>query len=82
MDHLQETRGVSTVRIHFGHCLGGSRWWAYQGSNLGPLRCQHSALPLSYTPTIDWPFCTAGAPLSERFIWTQDLSELRPTFVR
>src|SRR5690606_3385551 len=25
-------------------------WWAYQGSNLGPLRCQRSALPLSYTP--------------------------------
>lgn len=26
-------------------------WWAWQGLNLRPLRCQHSALPLSYTPT-------------------------------
>ena len=28
-----------------------SEWWAWQGLNLRPLRCQHSALPLSYTPT-------------------------------
>src|SRR5690606_32863556 len=28
-------------------------WWAWQGLNLRPLRCQHSALPLSYTP-IRW----------------------------
>ena len=27
------------------------KWWAWQGLNLRPLRCQHSALPLSYTPT-------------------------------
>ena len=47
-------------------CRGGVRWWAYQGSNLGPLRCQHSALPLSYTPTLsNVPFWTAGAPISE-----------------
>ena len=26
-------------------------WWARQGLNLRPLRCQHSALPLSYAPT-------------------------------
>lgn len=26
------------------------QWWAWQGLNLRPLRCQHSALPLSYTP--------------------------------
>ena len=25
-------------------------WWAHVGSNHGPLRCQHSALPLSYAP--------------------------------
>ncbi len=29
-----------------------ARWWAWQGLNLRPLRCQHSALPLSYTPTL------------------------------
>ena len=29
----------------------GEKWWAWQGLNLRPLRCQHSALPLSYTPT-------------------------------
>jgi hypothetical protein len=28
------------------------KWWAWQGLNLRPLRCQHSALPLSYTPTL------------------------------
>src|SRR3546814_4747727 len=32
----------------------GFRWWAWQGLNLRPLRCQHSALPLSYTPTVEW----------------------------
>ena len=31
----------------------GFRWWAWQGLNLRPLRCQHSALPLSYTPTLE-----------------------------
>ncbi len=30
---------------------GFFEWWAWQGLNLRPLRCQHSALPLSYTPT-------------------------------
>ncbi len=29
-------------------------WWAHQGSNLGPLPCQGSALPLSYAPTRKW----------------------------
>jgi hypothetical protein len=31
------------------------KWWAWQGLNLRPLRCQHSALPLSYTPTLRFP---------------------------
>ncbi len=31
--------------------LKENNWWAWQGLNLRPLRCQHSALPLSYTPT-------------------------------
>src|SRR5215210_1663133 len=31
--------------------LTEKKWWAWQGLNLRPLRCQHSALPLSYTPT-------------------------------
>ena len=31
--------------------IGWKKWWAWQGLNLRPLRCQHSALPLSYTPT-------------------------------
>ena len=26
------------------------RWWAYLGLNQGPLACEASALPLSYTP--------------------------------
>ena len=51
--------GIASWRIHEKSppdrrafcCLERLRWWAYQGSNLGPLRCQHSALPLSYTPT-------------------------------
>jgi hypothetical protein len=30
--------------------LRQKQWWAWQGLNLRPLRCQHSALPLSYTP--------------------------------
>src|ERR1041384_3554642 len=29
----------------------GQAWWARQGLNLRPLRCEHSALPLSYAPT-------------------------------
>src|SRR3982751_1234 len=33
------------------HRDDGLLWWAWQGLNLRPLRCQHSALPLSYTPT-------------------------------
>src|SRR6478609_8459952 len=28
----------------------GRSWWARQGSNLRPLGCKPSALPLSYTP--------------------------------
>lgn len=24
---------------------GGIQWWAWQGLNLRPLRCQHSAIP-------------------------------------
>lgn len=28
----------------------GENWWARQGSNLRPLGCKPSALPLSYTP--------------------------------
>ena len=29
----------------------GVRWWARLGLNQRPLRCQHSALPLSYAPS-------------------------------
>ncbi len=29
---------------------GGSKWWARKVSNLRPLQCQCSALPLSYAP--------------------------------
>src|SRR6476661_4314862 len=41
-------------------------WWAWQGLNLRPLRCQHSALPLSYTPTRRVPLA-AGSPRRKRF---------------
>jgi hypothetical protein len=52
-----------------GHaCTKGGKWWAWQGLNLRPLRCQHSALPLSYTPTRDpvgsSPSGTAAQPCS------------------
>ena len=40
----------------------GGKWWARLGSNQRPLRCQRSALPLSYAP--DNP--AAGAPVSRR----------------
>lgn len=46
-------------------CLERLRWWAYQGSNLGPLRCQHSALPLSYTPAPSSAPRGVGGPFSE-----------------
>ena len=42
-----ETKKPRTVRDRPGLL----NWWAWQGLNLRPLRCQHSALPLSYTPT-------------------------------
>ena len=29
-------------------------WWAQQGSNLRPLACKASALPLSYAPDAPW----------------------------
>ena len=32
--------------------ISGEAWWARQGLNLRPLRCEHSALPLSYAPTL------------------------------
>src|SRR5215213_2525986 len=35
----------------FSNTFREKKWWAWQGLNLRPLRCQHSALPLSYTPT-------------------------------
>jgi hypothetical protein len=55
-------------------CFGtGFKWWARLGSNQRPLRCQRSALPLSYAPTIDWPekppfrsFSPTGVGLARR----------------
>lgn len=51
-------------------------WWARQGLNLRPLRCQHSALPLSYTPAPsdtaalalrqERPFSEASGPVQVR----------------
>src|SRR5689334_3102170 len=49
----------------------GLSWWAWQGLNLRPLRCQHSALPLSYTPTeevaLTWAMTPAQAQIREIF---------------
>ena len=55
-------------------CFLGKKWWAWQGLNLRPLRCQHSALPLSYTPTRWDPITTREArgnppPDGRRDIW-------------
>ena len=33
----------------------GEGWWAYLGLNQGPLPCEGSALPLSYTPALARP---------------------------
>lgn len=44
-----EGRKPKNAEIKFIYLKG--TWWAWQGLNLRPLRCQHSALPLSYTPT-------------------------------
>src|SRR3546814_11629211 len=54
----------------------GFRWWAWPGLNLLPLRCQHSALPLSYTPTVEcaysggWEAPHAGTCAVPLFFWT------------
>ena len=40
-------KGPGKSRDFRGPCM---KWWAWQGLNLRPLRCQHSALPLSYAP--------------------------------
>ncbi len=53
---------------------GGKTWWAWQGLNLRPLRCQHSALPLSYTPTP----VTGEVPLVGRGSEGKTPSPLRP----
>ena len=44
---VRQPRGARSPR----RCVR-RRWWARQGLNLRPLRCQHSALPLSYAPTV------------------------------
>ena len=38
-------------RADLCHSDRGEKWWARLVSNQRPLRCQHSALPLSYAPT-------------------------------
>jgi hypothetical protein len=49
----QRKRSDAMRRYHdqLSKRLQAGKWWAWQGLNLRPLRCQHSALPLSYTPT-------------------------------
>ena len=49
---LQSVSAAATFHSPLDHVSNGKeKWWAWQGLNLRPLRCQHSALPLSYTPT-------------------------------
>ncbi len=40
----------SGARFVRNHHIQLGKWWARQGSNLWPPRCQHGALPLSYAP--------------------------------
>ena len=47
--------GVIGLSLAWLGILAFRKWWAWQGLNLRPLRCQHSALPLSYTPTRSVP---------------------------
>ena len=44
------SRSAALRQARLNH-WGNEEMWAWQGLNLRPLRCQHSALPLSYTPT-------------------------------
>ena len=46
--HSPEKRTMS--RDTCDRCPETSHWWAQQGSNLRPLACKASALPLSYAP--------------------------------
>jgi hypothetical protein len=50
---LEPIAGSAKAKRSQGPAVGVGmrwRWWAYVGSNHGPLPCQGSALPLSYTP--------------------------------
>src|SRR5690606_4964217 len=48
---IKKTRPLARQAVfHTVDILEFSGWWARQGLNLRPLRCEHSALPLSYAP--------------------------------
>ena len=47
------------------HMRRGLRWWARQGSNLGPAGYEPDALPLSYGP-VGFNLFTRPSPCQER----------------
>ena len=57
-------RNIGPVRLRplgfAGHCFAS--WWARLGSNQRPLRCERSALPLSYAPKPLWGRQVIAAP--------------------
>ena len=50
----------------YGIVFHGGKWWARLGLNQRPLRCQHSALPLSYAPRGRRRWCRAGTSAFSR----------------
>ena len=53
----------------------GFRWWAQLGLNQRPLRCQRSALPLSYAPDRPTVSATGTGFIAEFRVWQASLAE-------
>ena len=47
-----QTQNKFLIEKPIFHSFKAVKWWAQQGSNLRPPRCQRGALPLSYMPEI------------------------------
>ena len=76
---IQGSLGLEALRS-----LGEAGWWARLGSNQRPLRCERSALPLSYAPfRVKSRTCQSPPPLQDAvssglpFSPTTLLTELR-----
>lgn len=57
---------IDAREVWRAHC-GASRWWTRQGSNLRPLVCKTSALPLSYTSCLARAYILHNAPRAQAF---------------